>query len=82
MTTNQSTTGKVSDQLRTVPADTADKAREAAEVAQEKARRNPAPIAAAVASLDGAIAAAVYFTRRRAAAKASKRRKLTAMLHR
>ncbi|MFC7533800.1 hypothetical protein [Actinoplanes sp. GCM10030250] len=89
MTTNQTTTGNASEQLRSVPAETSGTVRQAAETARTKAtsagqaaRRHPAPVAATALALAGAVAAAVYFTRRRTASQLTRRQRLTARLTR
>lgn len=90
MTTEQTTTATFSDQLGTGPNETTGKARQAMTAAQEKAktagatvRRHPAPVSAILLGVAGAVAAAVYYSRRRAAnASLTRRQKLSAMLHR
>ncbi|BBH68858.1 hypothetical protein ACTI_55430 [Actinoplanes sp. OR16] len=82
-TTEQGTTYGVTDAYE---GDTRSRARQAVSTAGSKAgsavKRNPKSSAGALLALAGAAAAAVFLGRRRAAAKATPRNKLAALLHR
>ncbi|MBG0560997.1 hypothetical protein [Actinoplanes aureus] len=89
MTTNQTTIGTASEQLRAAPDETGaarSRARQAVSTATSKAgatvRRNPKSATTGLLALAGAAVAAVFLSRRRAAAKSRGRRRLSTLLHR